>query len=315
MNFTKFKCLLHAAEQFVRDLHPGSIQAASLKRKNDLESIDPRCSISISVKDGKEHIEILPKEVFSFTTKMSGQNVQGWTDFWERGAKLVLKEGEFEVVGAPILNEILSSSGSVEIQYGNEHQGSLHVISKVEPGTVIPIGGYFRAGSKFMNFRGQLANSPLEISFETSFQAAEKGEPIDLSLGFSPSKWAGQRVLSLPYLDQIAAFARSFLGEHNPEMEIFINGNTIVKGEMGGRNSDVFRKVANTVAWFDKCRWLARHYKVMVVAKDQAALFRTTHRFPQLGRLPNLQKNRSALPLKTALDYFSVQPQTQQFMK
>ena len=262
-NFTKFKCLLPEAEQFVRDLHPGSVQAALQKRKAELESKDPRCSVSISINDGKEHISITPKETFSFTTKLRSQNVKGWNDFFERGAKLKLKRGEIEIVGAPALQEAFAACGDdVEIQYGKETPGSLHVISKVEGGKIIPIEGHFRSGTKFMSFHGRLPDSPLEISFETTFQAAQSGEPFDLSIGFSPSKWVGQPILFLAYLDQITSFAKAFSGTSNPEMEIFINGNSAVKGEMAGKNSKVMQQTANAVEWFNKCRWLAQHYRV-----------------------------------------------------
>ena len=73
LNSTKFKCLLPEAEKFVRDLHPGSIKAALEKRKADLEAIDPRCSISISVENGNEHVVVTPNEPFSFTTKLPCQ--------------------------------------------------------------------------------------------------------------------------------------------------------------------------------------------------------------------------------------------------
>jgi hypothetical protein len=113
-----------------------------------------------------------------------------------------------------------------------------------------------------MSFHGRLPNSPLEISFETTFQAAQSGEPFNLSIGFSPSKWVGQPILLLAYLDQITSFAKAFSGTSNPEMEIFINGNSAVKGEMGGKNSEVMKQTANAVEWFNRCRWLAQHFRV-----------------------------------------------------
>ena len=53
----------------------------------------------------------------------------------------------------------------------------------------------------------------------------------------------------------------------------------------------------------------------VVVAKGQPGVFGAAHGLPELGRLPNLQKDRPAFPLEAALDHFPVQSQTQQFMK
>jgi hypothetical protein len=53
----------------------------------------------------------------------------------------------------------------------------------------------------------------------------------------------------------------------------------------------------------------------MVVTKDLAGILGTADRFPQTRRLPNLQKDRAALPFKATFDHLPVQSQTQQFMK
>ena len=56
------------------------------------------------------------------------------------------------------------------------------------------------------------------------------------------------------------------------------------------------------------------HFGV-VVAKHQAAVFGTAHRFPEARRLAYLQADRATLSLEATLDDFPVQTQTQQIMK
>ena len=115
-NITKFKCLLPESEKFVRDLHPGSIQAAVQKRKEEWESLDPRCSVSIAFKDGKEHLSITAKETFSFQTRVRTQNVEGWRKFFERGAEVKIEPGEIEIIGAPLLQEAFKKMGGFSAQ-------------------------------------------------------------------------------------------------------------------------------------------------------------------------------------------------------
>lgn len=262
-NFTKFKCLLPEAEQFVRNLHPGSVQAAMQKRKADLESKDPRCSVSISIENGKEHIVITPNESFSFKANIHSENVDGWKDFFERGAKVKTGHKELEFVGAPLMQEALKAAGGeVEIQLGTERPGSLHVISKIEVGKIIPIEGRFRSGTRFLTFHGQLPDSPLEIAFEVSLEAALKADPFNLSFSFMPKKWAGQPIQHLAYFDQIVSFAKAFSAKPDPEMEIYCQGNSVLRGSLHSDSSDLTGGMLHALEWFEKCRWLARHFDV-----------------------------------------------------
>ena len=188
-NLTKFKCLLPEAEQFVRNLHPGSVKAALQKRKAELEMIDPRCSVSISVENGKEHVIVTANEQFSFTTKIRSQTEEDWQKLFERGNKIKVKREDIEFTDAPLMHEALKNAGGeFEIQYGKETPGSIHVISKTEPGKIIPIEGRFRSGTKFFNFQGKLPDSPLSISFEVSFEAAFNAESFNLSVSFLTKK-------------------------------------------------------------------------------------------------------------------------------
>jgi len=264
LNFTKFKCLLPEAENFVRDLHPGSVQAALQKRKAELESKDPRCSVSISIQDGKEHIVVNPKENFSVVFKIHTPNSEHWRDFFERGTKLELSPGEFEIEGAPLLENLAKSLGNkIAIQFGTTHPASVHFVSTTEAGTkTIPIEGRMRIGTKFLSFEGGLSNSPLEIVFEISLEAVQKAETFQSKILFSPSKWAGQHILWLSHFDQIKTFAESFLNQVSPKAEIYIRGNSVVCCDLIGGVTKTIRQMLNSIDWFRKCRWLANHYHI-----------------------------------------------------
>jgi hypothetical protein len=262
-NSTKFKCLLPEAEEFVRDLHPGSVKAALQKRKAELETIDPRCTVSILVENGKEHVTVTANEQFSFTTRIRSQNEDDWQQLFERGAKMKVRREDIEFTDAPLLSEaVKNAEGDFEIQYGKETPGSIHIISKIEPGKVIPIEGRFRSGTKFFNFQGKLPDSPLLISFEVALEAALKAECFNISILFLPKNWTGQPILSLAYFDQITSFANAFSGTPCPEMEVFFQGNSAVKGAFGSEEAEMAQGITQILEWFRKCRWLAEYFGV-----------------------------------------------------
>jgi hypothetical protein len=262
LNLTKFKCLLPEAERFVRDIHPGSVQAALQKKKTELEAIDPRCSVSLSIQNGKEHFEISPNEEFLFSTNIQGVDEASWKDFFEKGSKLKVKREDFKSEDFALFNEMLKNFGDeIQIQCGKETPGSIHVISKAAERKIVPIDGMFRSGTKFLSFHGQLPDSPLSISFGVSKEAAIKGERFDLSVLFEPKKWFGQPILLLAYFDQIVSFKNAFEGGAVVEMEIFARGNSLVRGGIGDA-IEIVAGMTKLLGWLNKCQFLARHFKV-----------------------------------------------------
>ncbi len=263
-NKVKFKYSLVEARTYMHDLHPGSVQAALQHRKAELESKDPRCSVSISIQDGHERLAIHAKEPFSVSAKIRTQNINGWRDFFERGTKVKVQSGEIEIEGSPLIKELFNpAAGSLELQFGVENPGSLHFIGNTPEGPkIIPIDGRFRSGMKYLTFEGSLPNSPLGISFEVSREAVLNAECFQSAIRFSPSKWAGQPILQLAYFDQAKAFVEVFSGAVKPTMEIFVRGNSLCKGQTGGGTPAVLQQMARSIEWFCKCRWLAEHFQV-----------------------------------------------------
>lgn len=277
-NSTKFKCLLSEAERYVRDLHPGSIQAAFLKRKAELESKDPRCSVAISIQNGKEHILVSPKEPFSFNLKVHNLNLEDWRNVFERGTKLELPSKGFEIEGAPLLEYLTKLRGDkLAIQFGSCHPASVHFICNQGAVTkTIPVEGQIKVGTKFLSFEGRLSNSPLKVIFEVSLSAIQNADTFQTEIIYSPSNWAGQRILWLSHFDQIKTFTESFSDSRGPTAEIFIYGNSVVSCDLGGESSPMTQKMSYSIDWFGKCRWLANHYQVNPI-------------FPELDKLTKEQ--------------------------
>jgi hypothetical protein len=262
-NFTKFKCLLSEAEQFVRDLHPGSVQAALQKRKAELESKDPRCEVSISIKDGKEHLTISAKEPFLFQTKIRTQNVEGWRKFFESGAEVRVEPGEIEIIGAPLLEEAFKKMGGFsKFQFGTEHSAAIQFFCGAgENLTAIQMEGKIRAGTKFITFSGGLPQSPAEISGELPFDIKFQDEASS-HFTFSLDKWTGQRMLLLSHFDQVEKLVRSLIASYVPKMEISVLGNILWTGHLNDLETESLKGILYPIDLLQKCRWIAQHFNI-----------------------------------------------------
>jgi hypothetical protein len=140
--------------------------------------------------------------------------------------------------------------------------GSIHITNKVEGGKVIPIEGVIRTGASFLHFRGQLPNSPLSISFEVSIHAIMKAECFNFFISFEPKRWFGQPILHLAYFDHVVSLVNAFSGKTAPEMEIFIQGNSALKGNISNEAINIGSEITKSLEWFHQCRWLAKHFKI-----------------------------------------------------
>jgi hypothetical protein len=248
----------------MHDLHPGSIRAALQYRKAELESKDPRCSVSISIQDGHERLTIHAKEPFSVSAKIRTQNINGWRDFFERGAKVKVQAGEIEIEGSPLIKELFErTTGNMELQFRAEIPASIHFVGNTTEGLkIIPIDGHFQRGMKYVTFHESHPDWPFGFSFEVSRDELFNADTLCGGIRFSPSKWAGQPILQLAYFDQTKAFAELFSGDIKPTMEIFVRGNSFCKGHTEGGTPTMLQQMASWIQWVCKCRWLAEHFQV-----------------------------------------------------
>ncbi|MDB6058923.1 MAG: hypothetical protein JWO95_2767, partial [Verrucomicrobiales bacterium] len=262
-NYTKFKCTLPQAERFVRDLHPVSTKAALQNRKLELETIDPRCEVRVSVQDGKEHVTINPKKTFSFKAKINSKNREGWKNFFERGAAVKVEPGELEFVGAPLLEQMnCMKAGGGTLQFGKARSGCIQYICKSDSNvSVIQIDCEFRFGTKYLTYKGRLENSPLEIEGEIPWELPGD-RSVSSSINFVIEQWTGHPLLVLPYFHQIETLMNVICSKTPPEIHVLINGNVLWKGAAGNFESTTVREISQILDWLAKCRWLAQHFKV-----------------------------------------------------
>jgi hypothetical protein len=265
-DFQRFRGALVDAERYVRDLHPGSVAAALQKRKQELEAKDPRVFVSIAAQADQQHITLHPKESFTFTTKISSRNPalrDAWRNFVERGSELKLKSGEFEIVGAPLLEDLTKSrTGELTVQCASPLPASVQIVFGDMPQpTVIQIEGQLKGGTKFAVFDGKLAETPLamnvELAFEPHRESAQKS-----SLEFSLRNWAGQPLLFLSHFEQVDSLVHALGESEAPSAQLLVRGNRLWTGRLSGFDAGDLKNIVGTMAWLRQCRYLAERFRI-----------------------------------------------------
>jgi hypothetical protein len=268
----RFQQALLAANQYVHDLNPGSIDAALKEYVKELQAKDKRVEVDVSIKDGKTHIVATPKEVFQFTTRFKSKDkkklkidLRNWI---ERGKNIKVKAKDFEVKGAPILEEAVKKMGDGDMifEHCNKQTGSIQFIRPdSECPCFVQVDGQFRGGTKYTSFNGELANSPLTVAFELGFEELKARKVINLSIKFPLERWEGQSVMFLSCFDQINELIQAGLIKTGMQLRVFINGNLLQNYSMNEINIPNIEALAQSFAWLKKCKFIAEKLRVNLV--------------------------------------------------
>jgi hypothetical protein len=268
----RFQQALATANQYVHDLHPGSIDAALKEWVKQLQAKDRRVQVDVSIKDGKTHIVATPKEIFQFTTRFKSKDkkklnadLRNWI---ERGTNIKVKAKDFEVIGAPLLEDAVKKMGDGDMvfEHCNKRSGSIQFVrSDSECPCFVQVDGQFRGGTKYTSFKGELANSPLTVSFEIGFEELKARKAINLSLGFPLKRWEGQAIINLSCFDQINELVQASLAQTGMELRIYVNGNLLTRCLLEKMNIPNAAALAQSFAWLKMCKSVAEKLGVHLV--------------------------------------------------
>ncbi len=259
-----FKAALAKAEQYVRDLHPGSIEAALQKKKSELEAKDPRFSVSITAQEGGQHIHLKAKETFKVTGTIKTQNVKGVQDFFERGTELQLQMGEFKISGSPLLEDLMQHpKGVLTLQHQWKVPASMRIFTGGQQNpNIIPIEGNMQGGTRFLSFIGSLPESPLALKLELEIAPGPRLIANDFEIRFRLETWVGQHVLLMAHFDEVLSFAKAMVNEEQLRVDILMRGNPLVSGNMAKVDRKPMEEALFILEWLVKCRRIAQHFKI-----------------------------------------------------
>lgn len=252
---------------FMRELRPGSIDAALLKKKQELEAKDKRVEVQIEVVKGRQNFILSAKEEipvsFQFNTT-DPETAEAIKDFYEKGIDLSIKRSEVELKGSPLFEELgANPDEKLTIHHGKDVEGhALFTWSNGGPDSHVYMPGKFRPALKYLTFDASPPGSPLKLQSCVPWKVAFTPEPFSMSIAFQPKEWKNQRIVALPYFETICRFFRAALTGQQTELRLYVQGNSLGASAMDGHDIQVLKPALHLLETLDRARALAAHFKV-----------------------------------------------------
>jgi hypothetical protein len=266
-DITFFEKHLSEAWAYLKELHPGSIQAALEKGRRDLQAKEPRLSYEITVSKGVQTVHLSAKEPFEITVltrkDKSGEIHEAVTKVMEHGGKITLAMGDIEFSGSPLFEEFNDQANAkLLLQFGEEIPGSLVLrIPRATDSLSLSITGSFFAGSRAATFHGSFPDAPLSLECAIALPAT-KHTPIKCKIAHPTERWHGQPVRNLAYFDQIARIFEHLHTRQEIRSELFFKGNSLVEGRISMENINSISGLVQIINWLRRCRKVAECYAI-----------------------------------------------------
>lgn len=265
-NRERFFSLLRDAEQYARNLHPGSVSAALEKARYELEQKEPRLGFHITATEQGQTIRLTAKDSFAF--KIIIENDQASAAY--HAFKKAVEDGEqfkfplnhIKFSGSRLFEELGGKGGELTLDLGPDIPGSIIFQVPVPTGVQsLSIIGTYRFGTKTATFSGELHGAPLFATCVCDLCSDPRQIMTNLELRYLFRRWQGQPVLHLPYFELLLAAARE-LSNGGLQTEWFIQGNLFARGRLGGAANAETERLLETFSWIGRCRTVAAGYRI-----------------------------------------------------
>lgn len=263
----QFISQLPKAEKRVRDLHPGSAQAALTKAREELEKLEPRLGYGIVATEKGQVIHLTVKEPVGISLFMEGEYAklahEAFTNVVEHGAQFRLPTKGVKFTGSPLFEKLSGRQGEVVLNLNRDIPGMLliQVPTTSKPQT-LPINGMFRVGTKTATFRGEVPQAPLQIECTFDLQSKPEDMPTQLAVSLSLDHWQGQPVVLLTYFDLIKAVIDQMIAAGGLQLEWLIEGTPFAGGFISHPASEDVRRFSEALAWVARLRLIAEKYQL-----------------------------------------------------
>ena len=235
----KFLTELEEADSILRDMWPGTIQAAAASQEKEYGQIDPRFSYNISYVDGTRKVTVNAKEAVegTFTVRVTNDDkgTRKIADLFERGKLVTFDNSELSFEGLPIFEHVSGGSESVSLRVAKSFP--CKVILYTSSGRPCVLDGEAHIGESEAQLEATLYNGLLRLhwTMERRNHQATKGR---LNANADLTKWEKQNVLALPYLDVLYEL---FCGteKNDIRMQVEVNGQYL-DAKLGADDEDKF---------------------------------------------------------------------------
>lgn len=259
----RFRSALAQAEQYMRELYPGSPAAAISERERALSALDPEIGVKLSFQDGHEILKLTPAKPLSLGFRpLKSEGSAAFQALVEHGD---IFKAEVEIIppASPLFQELMPGhKGLIHFQ-PDTREGCVQIVYGSVPEMIAQINGRWRGGTKSVRFEGRLDRSPLSVNLRI-----EDGSGVPRSSFETPfrlSEWEKQPVSGLPWFDQVKSFIVAWAESREFRVNYFLEG-TRVGGFVATANpNQATERLKNAVNWLAKCRFVANHYGVDAV--------------------------------------------------
>lgn len=266
-NQKRFMTALVEAETFVRDLHPGSIQAALAKTRAELQAKEPRFDYSITATEGRQKIDVLPKAPIAikleFDKDGSGQVAKTISEAIEMGARLKIPLNKVKMTGSPLFEEWGRMNGNLDLQFGRRLPGQI-ILSRFNNTRRTPLilDAVAILGSKFATFISLPSDRPLAVRCKLGDTSEPDILGMEMEFIFSLAKWQDLPLFHLPYFQPLFDVLEGIKDGTGVQTEFLIQGVSLAGGHHSDFENPSINQVHALVSWIARCRSVAEHFGV-----------------------------------------------------
>jgi hypothetical protein len=263
----RLRTAVEAADRFMAELRPSSIESAVKATRLRHESLDPRFSIGITVTDGQTRYELRARQRVEGTFTIEGQEdeiVPKVRDMIDRGIPVTFAPGQVEASGSRLLAEILKEATT--LQWSRSFEATICVTAVDSSGAELArldgIQGRFTGGTKELRFDGGLPSAPLGLEF--TLRTDEIGTTKSLVIGyrFDLAAWRGQPIRQLAYFDQIASLFLAMTKAEALRFQCSVRGNLWFSVTSRRGQLEELLRLVPLLDLLSKARRVARHFGV-----------------------------------------------------
>jgi hypothetical protein len=265
-DYPAFLSAVRKARAYMRELRPGSPEAAVAAATAKYSEIDPRFDYSLRVDKSGRCLEMKPKFgdiELKLSVKASGQGAeqqkakQMLDQIFGYGRKGVLHGVEITVTGSPLFDG--KTIAAFEFEPSGIKKGFVEIFSDETESKSISFPCEYSGGLSGISIVFDDPNCPLVMTHKIPKELFTGKDGGDLNIRIDHDRWVGKPILSLPWFDSVFGFFEAASSRHKLTLRFSVEGN------YSGRCSIVLpeRSMANDQhSWCDllmKARRLAEH--------------------------------------------------------
>jgi hypothetical protein len=248
------------AAAFMREKHPGSVNAAINSDIARLTAIDPRFDIKLAIIDSKKHYSLSPREPVPFRLKIAGEHTKAFQELIEYGRPLNLPSGTVEFEGFPLLDALKSEGMLTGLNLTPAISRQCDLEFWVEGDLDSPrirLEGRIAPGTAGLLYIGGLESLPLKVEIKTPPLTIQRPAVATMTVSWDWSAWSGIELLSLPYFDALHSLSRAASEGKSIQHRFSFQGGRLTAGVLGKRNDTPFAAPALLLATLAKARAVA----------------------------------------------------------